>query len=76
MAIEELRVIRKKAGLSLEEVTEIGLSRQTLAGIEKGETDVALSVLLKLAEKYEYDLRVYLERRSGSRTLQVDLLEE
>jgi len=75
MPIEELRVIRKEAGLSLEEVSAIGVTRQTLAGIEKGEVDVALSVLRKLAAKYGYDLRVYLERRLESRTLQVDLLE-
>ncbi len=76
MSRDELRVIRKEAGLSLEDVSEIGLTRQTLSGIEKGEADVGISVLQKLAEKYEYELVVCLRKRIGSRTLYVDLLGE
>jgi len=74
MAIGELRKVRKDLGLSLEEASEVGVTRQTLASIEKGESDIGLELLKKLAELYKYDLVVRLEKRIGSRKLQVDLL--
>ena len=74
MAIDELRKVRKDLGLSLDKGSEVGVTRQTLASIEKGESDIGIELLKKLAELYKYDLVIRLEKRIGSRMLQVDLL--
>jgi transcriptional regulator with XRE-family HTH domain len=76
MITPELREIRKKAGMSLDEVGELcGVSRQTLSMMEKGETDIGIAVLRNLALIYKYELVVQFKKQQGTQCLLKNIVD-
>ncbi|MDD2723722.1 MAG: helix-turn-helix transcriptional regulator [Methylovulum sp.] len=54
---EKIRTIRQLKEVSQEEMAEkLGISKNTYANIERGETDVQLSRLEQIAQTFEMDL--------------------
>lgn len=52
-----LAYFRKRSGLTQDEVAkQLGISRNSLVAYERGESDVPLTILLKLAGLYEFDI--------------------
>lgn len=53
----KLAYFRKRSGLTQDEVAkQLGISRNSLVAYERGESDVPLTILLKLAGLYEFDI--------------------
>ena len=74
MAIDELRKIRKKLGMSLADASQIEVSRQSWASIEKGVSEPGVGVLQSLAKLYGYEFIMYLEQYDGARCIRIDLV--
>lgn len=52
-----LELLRREKGMTQEEVAEyLGISRNTLAAYESGKSKIPLSVFIRLADLYKYDV--------------------
>ena len=59
---ENLREIRKKRGLTLEEAAKLtGVSRSMLSSVEKGEVNPTISVIWKIADGYKVKFSTIVE---------------
>lgn len=70
-----LREIREGLGMSQELVSSLlGICRQTLSDIERGDREIGIGLLERLVRIYGYDLRVYIEDMVGDIRRRIDLL--